>query len=164
MKRAFLVFLILFSLFLISCNGDEYNILPFDTENIRMKCTVNGKFDIIAEKRGEGLSLSVLSPREIKGVSFYFSPERDTMTSGDMTIPVDRNELFGIYTIASVLELTENTMTTAVSRDGKGEISFYKNDILYTLHFDGEENITDIEIYGCGLDYSLKVKSIDTIK
>ena len=159
-KGAFILFLMLFSLLFSSCNGESYDILPFENKDVRAECTVNEKFDIVIEKRGSSLSLTVLSPKEISGVSFVFSEEGDKIISGDVSIPTSRKELYGIYSMASALTLKNDAMTSAVSRDGVGEISFDKDGLVYTLLFDADGKITDVKITGNSLDYRLAVHSI----
>ena len=65
--------------------------------------------------------------------------------------------------IASIAELTEDTITSAVSRDGIGEISIEANGLLYTFFFSTDGALTDIKITGDELDYSVRIKSITVL-
>ncbi len=160
MKRLFALLLILISVIFVSCNREKYHILPFEGKDVRAECVINEKFDAIIEKSGDTLSLNVISPKEIGGISFVFSDAADKMISGEMSIPISREELYGIYTLASVFELNEEAMTSAVSRDGVGELSFSENGIDYSFFFGGEGEITEIRINGKGLDYTVKISML----
>lgn len=163
MKKAFIVFLALISLLFTSCSEEKYYILPFENRDAIIECTVNDKFSIEIEKCGGTLSLSVLSPDEIRGVSFIFSDSGDKMISDKIDMPVSRNELLGIYSVASVLELTEEAMTSAASKGGTGEIIIEKNGLTYTLIFASDGEMTDIGIIGNGLNYSIKVNKLTVL-
>ena len=163
MKRLFFVFIILISLIFSSCSKEKYQILPYENKDSVIECTVNDKFDAVIKRQNGDLSLSVLAPEEIRGISFVFSNSGDKMISGDVSIPVSRNELRGIYAIASIAELTEDTITSAVSRDSIGEISIEANGLLYTLFFSTDGALTDIKITGDELDYSVRIKSITVL-
>ena len=160
MKKAFFVLTVLISMVLASCAEEKYHILPFENKNAVIECTVNGKFDAIIKNMNGALSLSVLAPEEIKGISFVFSDTEDKMISGEISIPISRKTLGGIYAIASVPELSEEAMTSAVSKGGMGEISIEKDNLSYTLFFNTDGALTDIKITGDGLDYIIKIKSI----
>ena len=150
MKRVLLIFLVVASLLFSSCYEEKYNVLPFEGKDVIMECTVNEKFDVVIEKRKDALYLSVLSPKEISGVSFSFSPEGDKMLSGDVSVPISKDSVFGIYALVSITELSESKMTSAVSNDGVGEISIEQSGLLYTLIFSN-------------LDYYVEIKKLSII-
>lgn len=160
MKRIFLTALCLFAAFLISCGGRSYEILPFEGKSVTASCLVNDKFSVVIEKRDERLSLSVLSPTEISGLEFLFSRDGDLIISENIKIPVQRSELSGIYALSSLFNIEEETMVSAVSRDGCGNITF-KNQIgEYLLIFDKDGYVTDAKITGEGFCYNVKILSV----
>jgi len=163
MKKAFFVFTVLISLVFVSCAEEKYHILPFENKDAVIECAVNDKFDAVIKKQNGALYLSILAPEEIKGVSFEFSPCGDKMISGDISMPVSRNELRGIYAIASVLELKEEAMTSVASKDGVGEITVEGDGLLYTLLFATDGTLTDIKILGNELDYSIHIRKITVL-
>ncbi|MBQ9743729.1 MAG: hypothetical protein IJW19_01240 [Clostridia bacterium] len=157
MKRFFALFLIFISLFSISCKKETYNILPFENRNVYAECTVNGKFRIIIEKIGNDRYLRVLSPTELSGVEFFFSETESYVISGDIKIPTDRKQLDGIYALSSLFNINEAMLTSAVSENGKGNLTFQNEGCEYTLIFNNKGELSNALICGDGYEYNVVI-------
>ena len=63
---------------------------------------VNGKFTVIIKKEDFTCGMEIVSPSEISEIEFTFSETGDYVKSGDITMPLDRNLLLGIYALSSL--------------------------------------------------------------
>ena len=160
MKRALALLLFILCFFLASCGENKYGILPFEGKCVYARCEINGKFTVTVEKNHTGCCLKVISPSEISGLEFHFSEEGDYIISDSMKIPADRNSLSGIYAISSLFNIEEDAMTSAVSEDGCGSITFTSSFSEYLLIFDKKGYLTDAEITGDGFSYNVKILSM----
>ena len=160
MKRFFALFLILISVFSFSCQKEIYGVLPFENRNVYAECTVNGKFRIIIEKTGNDRYLRVLSPTELSGMEFFFSETESYVISGNMKIPTDRKQLDGIYALASLFHINEAMLTSAVSENGKGNLTFQSEDCEYTLVFNNNGELITALICGDGYEYNVIISSL----
>ena len=148
---------------MISCGRPDYKILPFEGKNVYAECEINGKFTVIIKKEDFTCGMEIVSPSEISEIEFTFSETGDYVKSGDITMPLDRNLLSGIYALSSLFDIKEEAMISAVSKEGKGFIEFQNEAGAYTLIFDANGYITDAEISGDDFDYKVKILSIKII-
>jgi len=160
MKRSFLLFLSVFSLFLISCVRQSYGILPFEGKDVYAECKINGKFDAIIEKTEGTRLLRTLSPSEIEGIEFVFSDSGDFVTSGNISMSFDREHLLGIYALSSLFNISEEMTVSAVSRDEMGMLTLSYEGIEYTLIFDREGNLREANILGDCFSYNVEITHI----
>ena len=160
MKKLFILLPLLLSLFLNSCEKTDYDILPFEGKNVYAECEINDKFTVTIEKVDSERRLTVISPSEISGLEFTFSESEDFVMSGDIKIPADRNLLSGIYALSSLFNIEEEMMTSAISKDGYGNIEFQCEAGFYTFVFDTKGYMTGAEISGEGFSYNVRILSM----
>ena len=161
MKKSCLLIAIVLSLFLLSCGSEKYGIIPFEGRDATLECTVNGKFDLVISKTDEGCFLRVEAPSRLRGTVFSFYKSGDVyIESGKIRIPSSKNELCGIYSLASVFDLNEDMMVSAVSEGGNGNLRFQKGKDAYTLTYDKNGFIREVKITSPDYEYSLTVHSI----
>ena len=161
MKRSLLLFILVFSAFLLSCRGEKYGVIPFESKDASLECTVNEKFDLIISKTEEGCFLKVKSPSQLEGMVFSFYESGKTVIESDgVKIPSAKNDLSGIYAMASVFDLTEDMMVSAVSEDGNGNLRFQKGNDTYTLVYDKHGFIRQVKVESPLYEYDISVHSI----
>jgi hypothetical protein len=161
MKRYLLLFILAFSAFLLSCNGEKYGVIPFESKNASLECTVNEKFDLVISKTEEGCFLMVKSPSQLEGMTFSFYKNGKMIIESDgVKIPSTKNELCGIYAMASVFDIKEDMMVSAVSENGNGNLRFQKGNDTYTLVYDKHGFIRRVKIESPLYEYDIKVHSI----
>lgn len=146
----------LLSLIFLSCGEEKYGVLPFEGRDAQAICEVNEKFTVEICREGEVCTLTVIAPSEIEGVVFSFSDKGDCMMLDNTAVPVSRENMQGIYALASVFNINEAMMTSASSIDGTGMLCFIREDTEYTLQFDREGDITGAKIIGEGYEYTLE--------
>ena len=159
MKRILLI-LVLLALFLASC-GSEYDILSYQEKEITAECIVNEKFDLEIKKVGGSVRISVISPEKLKGTVFEITEKSSFVVKNELKIPLNNDDICGIYALSQIFSLSEEAITTATQN---GVISFDTDHGLYTVTY-GENNLPyQIEISGDSFSYFVEVKSIKFIK
>ena len=145
MKRSLLLFILIFSVFLLSCSGEKYGVIPFESKDASLECTVNEKFDLIISKTEEGCFLKVKSPSQLEGMVFSFYESGKTVIeenkvaypnlvdSRDYIIKVVRieEERFA-KTIDSGMELLNNLIDEIESK--QMEKKMLSGDVAFKLY------------------------------
>ncbi len=161
MKRICLLFVIIVSILLISCSEEKYGVVPFEGKAATLECTVNEKFHVIISNSGDGCFLTVTSPSQLEGMIFSFRKSGEAFIESDgVKIPSDKAMLCGIYALASVFDLNEDMMVSALSENGRGNIRFQKGADTYTLVYDKHGFIREIKIVSPDYEYNITVHSI----
>lgn len=161
MKRSICVFLVLICLTLSSCTESEYKILPFEDKTVRAECTVNDSFDVIIYKDKDSCSLEVIAPSELYGLKFLFSDSGSYAASGELKIPVSRDDLNGIYALSSLFNISEDMMVSASSKDGRGYVGFSRDDAEYTFIFDNDGFIEGAVISSDQYEYKIRIRAME---
>ena len=155
MKRILFI-LALVALLFMSC-GNEYDILSYQEKEITAECKVNEKFDLEIKKTGGCVRICVLSPENLGGTVFEISKESSFVIKDELKIPLDNENIRGIYALSQIFSLSEEAITTATQN---GVISFDTDHGLYTVTY-GENNLPElITISGDDFEYSVKINAI----
>ncbi len=155
MKKLILIFPLLV-LFFASCK-QEYDILSYQANDLEAHCTVNENYEVIISKNSSSLSLHVLSPDSLNGVSFEITDNTACILKDDMKIDVKKDSLAGICAILNSFSLREEAITTV---NQNNVISFDTDYGIYTVTY-GENNLPYlISITGEAYEYQIKVNSI----
>lgn len=155
MKRILFI-LALVALLFVSC-GNEYDILSYQENEITAECQVNEKFDLEIKKAGGCVRICVISPENLGGTVFEISKESSFVIKDEMKIPLDNENIRGIYALSQIFSLSEEAITTATS---EGVITFDTDHVLYTVTY-GENNLPElITISGDVFEYSVKINAI----
>lgn len=93
-------------------------------------------------------------------MEFFFSETESYVISGNMKIPTDRKQLDGIYALASLFNINEAMLTSAVSENGKGNLTFQSEDCEYTLVFNNNGELITALICGDGYEYNVIISSL----
>ena len=151
-----LIFAVLILVFLCSCKQD-YNILSYQDNDIIASCTVNGKYDLTVSKMQDKVSIEVLKPENMKGITFEFENESSYAIKDEMKIPINNENIKGIYALSRIFSLDENGISTVGTNN---VITFNCNDAIYTVTYGENELPTHIEVSGESFEYSVDIKSI----
>ena len=137
------------------CHSQNHKIIPFESKNVIMECTVNKKFNVIIEKEDNTLSLEVCSPKEIKGMKFVFTESDSYAFTEDTKIPIDKKSYSGIYAIASILNIKEEMSISASSNDHGASVIFIKDGCNYSFGYDSGGYLVSVEIKSPDFTYSI---------
>ena len=152
-----LIFALLILVFLCSCE-QNYDILSYQKKDIVANCTVNEKYEILITKKSELTSLEVLSPENMKGITFEFKKDISYAIKDDIKIPLNDENISGIYALSNVFSLEENAISTVSTNN---VVSFDFDNASYTVTY-GENNLPlRIDISGDGYEYKVYVNSIE---
>ena len=103
------------------------------------------------------MRISVISPEKLKGTVFEISKESSFVIKDELKIPLNNDDICGIYALSQIFSLSEEAITTATQ---SGVISFDTDHGLYTVTY-GENNLPEhIEIHDSSFSYSIDVKAI----
>lgn len=151
-----LIFATLILVFLCSCKQD-YNILSYQENDIVAYCTVNNKFDLTVSKAQDKITVEILKPENLGGITFEFEKENSYAIKDEMKIPINNENIKGIYALSRIFSLDENGISTVGTNN---VITFDCNDAIYTVTY-GENNLPlHMEIRGNTFEYSVDLKSI----
>ena len=155
MKRLILIFLLLAFLF-ASCK-QEYNILSYQESNIEADCTINDKYRVMITKNPECLSLRVLEPQSMVGISFELKNESAYAIKDEMKISVSKECLAGICAILNSFSLDEESITTVTQNN---VVSYDTDYGLYSVTY-GENNLPyHFSIISDTYEYEITVNSL----
>ena len=155
MKRILFI-LALVALLFMSC-GNEYDILSYQENEIAAECQVNEKFDLEIKKAGGCVRICVISPENLGGTVFEITEKSSFVVKNELKIPLNNDDICGIYALSQIFSLSEEAITTATS---EGVITVDTDHGLYTVTY-GENNLPElITISGDVFEYSVKINAI----
>ncbi|MBO5287668.1 MAG: hypothetical protein J6B34_06035 [Clostridia bacterium] len=130
MKRL-VIFLALIALLSCSCQ-QKYDILDYQGGNIEAHCTVNEKYSVVIKSNKEALTLEIVEPVRLKGVTFQIGNEVYASVN-DVKIKIKPEQIKGICALCHMFSLEEETMTAAEKNGEGSELTFLDSYGAYTL-------------------------------
>ena len=103
------------------------------------------------------VSIEVLKPESMRGITFEFENECSFAIKDEMKIPINKENVKGIYALSRIFSLDENGISTVGTNN---VITFNCNDAIYTVTYGKNELPTHIEVSGETFEYSVDLKSI----
>ena len=158
-KLVCLCFVIIFCLALGSCGENEYGILFYQDKKITAECTVNEKYSIIITKDGEMRALLVSAPEEMHGIGFIYNGNECYATLDEIKIPINKDDLKGIFALINIFSLEEGTITSAKIK-GEQSITFQNQYGTYTMSFDGMGYPQKAKITDGVYDFDVKITAL----
>ena len=160
--KKILIFIILLCITVAGsgCHNQDYKIIPFESENAIMECTVNNKFNIIIKKEDNAIFLEVCSPKEIEGIKFVFTESDSYAFAEDTKIPIDKKAYSGIYAIASILDIKEEMSVSASSNGHGASVIFIKDGCNYSFGYDSGGYLVSVDIKSPDFTYSIIINGL----
>ena len=161
MKR--LLFILFFFSTLLMCGCErKYNILEYQSKDISAKCTVNERFEIQVTKKGGVKTVSVISPEEIKGVTFEVGEKIYVSANGEK-IAVERENLKGICALSEMFSQDEECMTSAKSEKEGSVLTFQKEECVYRVVIGKNSLPSTVQITSADFEYRVQILAISLL-
>lgn len=154
-----LCFSVVFCLTFISCTEREYGILFYQDNKITAECTVNDKYNIVITKDGANSSLQVVLPSEMQGVMFTYNGNECYAMLDEIKIPINKDDLKGIFALINIFSLDEGTITSAKIK-GEQSITFENTYGTYTMSFDDKGYPKNAKITDGVYDFNVKITAL----
>ena len=161
MKRMIFILLLAAFLVLTSCaQARDYGILEYQDKSIEAECLINGEFLCILKKDKEEISLKILEPSALSEISFVRRADELYAQSGDIKIPVKKEQIDGIYAVISLFDLKEEELTGATDEDGAAVLSFLNDQGKYVLRIGKNNALQSAQITGDGYRYEILFQGV----
>ena len=159
MKR--LVALVLLLVLLCSC-GSEYDILEYQKGDISAVCEVNGEYKINIIKKEEKRALEIITPSELDDVQFEYDGKSWCAISGEVKIPMEKEQLSGICALCSIFDLEESSITTVSDTlDGYSTVNFEGDDASYSVTYNKQALPSHIRITSADFEFDIEIIAIE---
>ena len=162
MKRLLLplILILTLTLALCGCVKEKYGILSYQDENITAECIVNEKYSVTVKKLGENVTLTINEPLDIRGIVFEKQGEALFARSGEMTLPLEREEAQGIYALCDMFSLKEECLVRTHQSGTQPIFEFEETGVRFTVLLGRNNMPNKITIEGESISYTIEVVAI----